>query len=152
MTTATTTSSAATALGRVLAQILTRSNASKAIGAYILYILIKYRNTAYGVRPRPDLKGPRGYPLLGNVIEMITRPKTSRYETLEENHRSPKYGPVYTVTVPGLGRIINLADPEKLDHVLRANFWAYEKGSHLRNTLAPMVGEGSSHYFPALSH
>ena len=74
---------------------------------------------------------------------MITRPKTSRYETQEENHRSPEYGPVYTVTVPGLGRIINLADPEKLDHVLRVHFWAYEKGSHLRNTLAPMVGQGS---------
>ncbi|KAK3846521.1 MAG: cytochrome P450 [Linnemannia gamsii] len=138
----TTSPSAVSALGRVLAQILTRSNASKAIGAYLLFILIKYRRTAYGVRPRYDLKGPKGYPLLGNVIEMITRPKTERYETQEENHRSSEYGPVYTVTVPGLGRIINLADPEKLDHVLRVNFWAYEKGPHLRNTLAPMVGGG----------
>ncbi|KAF9084984.1 hypothetical protein BGX23_010063 [Mortierella sp. AD031] len=128
-------------IGRILAQILTRSNVRKAIGAYILYILIKYRKTAIGVRPRPDLKGPRGLPLFGNMIEMITRPKTARYETQADNHDG-EFGLVYTVTVPGLGRIINLADPEKLDHVLRANFWAYEKGAHLRNTLAPMVGQG----------
>ncbi|KAF9927691.1 hypothetical protein FBU30_002955 [Linnemannia zychae] len=128
---------------RVLALILTRSNISKVIGAYLIFILIKYRNTAIGVRPRPDLKGPRGHPLLGNVIELITRPKTARYEIQEENHRSPEFGPIYSVTVPGLGRIINIADPEKLDHVLRVNFWAYEKGAHLRNTLAPLVGQDS---------
>ncbi|KAF9580548.1 Protein kinase alk2 [Lunasporangiospora selenospora] len=29
-----------------------------------------------------------------------------------------------------------------LDHVLRANFWAYEKGPFLRTKLAPLVGQG----------
>ncbi|KAG0204123.1 hypothetical protein BGX28_003846 [Mortierella sp. GBA30] len=128
-------------LFRLLARILTKTNASKVLGAYILFLLIKYRNTAYGIRPRPDLKGPRGLPLLGNTIEMLRRPRTQNYQFQTENHEV-KYGSYYTISLPGIGRVINISDPEMLDHVLRVNFWAYEKGSYLRNTLAPMVGQG----------
>ncbi|KAF9946040.1 hypothetical protein BGZ72_000743 [Mortierella alpina] len=124
-----------------LARIFTRPNASKVLATYFLFLLVKYRNTAYGVRPRPDLKGPRGVPLLGNTIEMLTRPRSENYQFQADSHEN-KYGSYYTVSLPGVGRIINITDPEMLDHVLRVNFWAYEKGAYLRNTLSPMVGQG----------
>lgn len=134
-------SSALTALARLFARTFTRTNAYKAFGAYLLFILIKYRNTALGVRPRPDIDGPRGLPLLGNLIDFLKRPRTQNYQHQMNNHEI-KFGSHYTVSLPGVGRIINITDPEMLDHVLRVNFWAYEKGSYLRNTLAPMVGQG----------
>lgn len=130
-----------TTFARLFAHTFTRTNTYKAVGAYILYILIKYRNTAFGVRPRPDLDGPRGLPLLGNMIEFLRRPRTQNYQHQLRNHEV-RYGPCYTVSLPGVGRIINITEPEMLDHVLRGNFWAYEKGPYLRNSLAPMVGQG----------
>ncbi|KAG0222435.1 cytochrome P450 [Mortierella sp. GBAus27b] len=133
--------SALTTLARLLAQTITRTNVYKAVGAYILYIVIKYRRTAFGARPRHDLDGPRGVPLLGNIFEVLRRPRTQNYQNQTRNHEI-KYGSHYSVSLPGVGRIINIADPEMLDHVLRVNFWAYEKGDHLRNSLAPMVGQG----------
>jgi len=134
-------SSALTALARLFARTFTRTNAYKAFGAYLLYVVIKYRNTAFGIRPRPDIDGPRGIPLLGNLVEFLKRPRTQNYQHQMRNHEI-RFGSHYTVSLPGVGRIINITDPEMLDHVLRVNFWAYEKGSYLRNTLAPMVGQG----------
>ncbi|KAF9939472.1 hypothetical protein BGZ65_010401 [Modicella reniformis] len=126
-----------TTLTRLFVQMFTRSNTYKAFGAYILYILFKYRNTAFGVRPRPDLEGPRGLPLLGSMIEFLRRPRSENYQYQMRNHEI-LYGSCYTVSLPGVGRIINIADPDMLDHVLRVNFWAYEKGAYLRDNLAPM--------------
>ncbi|KAK3823063.1 MAG: cytochrome P450 [Benniella sp.] len=139
--TTTNRSSALTALARLFARTFTRTNAYKAFGAYLLYLVIKYRNTAFGIRPRPDIDGPRGIPLLGNLVEFLKRPRTQNYQHQMRNHEI-RFGSHYTVSLPGVGRIINITDPEMLDHVLRVNFWAYEKGSYLRNTLAPMVGQG----------
>ncbi|KAF8936130.1 hypothetical protein BGZ58_004563 [Dissophora ornata] len=124
-----------TTLARLFAQTFTRSNVPKAIGAYVLYLLFKYRNTAFGARPRPDIDGPRGFPMIGNTIEMMRRPRAKNYQLQTESHEL-HYGPFYTVSFPGVGRIINITEPEMVD------FWAYEKGAYLRNTLGPMVGQG----------
>ncbi|KAI8351103.1 cytochrome P450 [Mortierella sp. GBAus27b] len=53
-----------------------------------------------------------------------------------------KYGNVYTITLPGVGRVVNIRDPEMVDHMLRVNFWAYEKGPRVKQSLYPLVGEG----------
>ncbi|KAF9171929.1 hypothetical protein BGX21_005127 [Mortierella sp. AD011] len=117
-----------------------RSHASRILVAYILYILLKYRNTALGVKPRPDLPGPKGWPLIGNTIFMINRPKSKNHQINTKFHE--EYGKVYTVTVIGFPRVINITDPEMIDHILRTNFWNYEKGKFFRAALAPLIGGG----------
>ncbi|CAO3570767.1 unnamed protein product [Mortierella alpina] len=126
-------------LAQTLSQAVTRPNAKKLLLTYILYALIKYRNTSYGARLRPELKGPKGWPLIGNLLESFA-PQNEILQRQVANHE--KYGSVYTITVPGLGRVINVTDPEAVDHVLRANFWAYVKGPMARVNLEPLVGQG----------
>lgn len=99
---------------------------TKALGTYLLYILLKYRNTALGVRPRPELKSPRGFPLLGNTVQLLTRNREENYQIQTKLHE--EYGRIYAMTILGLGRVINVSEPEALDHILRVNFLAYEKG------------------------
>ncbi|CAO3570764.1 unnamed protein product [Mortierella alpina] len=129
-----------TALVQSLPKLLTRQNGKTALLAYILYALIKYRRSAYGVRPRPDIKGPRGWPLLGNLLEELRSPQNQvLYRQLAEHE---KYGSVYSITLPGFGRIINIIDPKMVDHMLRVNFWAYEKGLDAKKMMEPLIGEG----------
>ncbi|KAG0006211.1 hypothetical protein BGZ80_002534 [Entomortierella chlamydospora] len=121
-------------------RLLTRGNASKLFLAYVLYIVFKYRRSVYGIRPRPEIKGPRGLPLIGNTLEMIAVPQT---RILEEHERlRALYGRVYTYAMPKVGRIIYLHDPEIIDHVLRTNFWAYGKGQRAKEVAMPLTGNG----------
>ncbi|KAG0374905.1 hypothetical protein BGX24_009767 [Mortierella sp. AD032] len=128
------------AIIQVLKQLLTRSNVAKILATYLVYITLKYRKTAYGVRARSDLPGPMALPFIGNTYQMVILPREQILQRQTANHE--KYGPVYSMTIPGIGRIINILDPEMIDHVLRVNFWAYEKGPFLRNQLGPLVGGG----------
>ncbi|KAF9186133.1 hypothetical protein BGZ51_005631 [Haplosporangium sp. Z 767] len=128
------------ALTRILKQILTRSNIFKVLGVYSLYIIFKYRKSVYGVSTRPELPGPWCIPLLGNLYQMLILPRNQVLQ--RQTHYHEKYGSYYAMTAPGVGRMINIADPEMVDHVLRVNFWAYEKGPFLRTKLRPLIGEG----------
>ncbi|KAG0266005.1 hypothetical protein BG011_003655 [Mortierella polycephala] len=123
-----------------LLKSLTRKNATRFLGAYILWIIFKYRNTAYGVKPRTDLKGPRGVPLIGNMILMLTTPRNQISQQNEQLHE--EYGTTWTFSVPKLGRVIQFTDPDVLEHVLKSNFWAYEKGPLLQQTLSDLLGKG----------
>lgn len=127
-------------LTRALLPLLTRSNVTKVFGAYILYILFKYRRSVPGTVPRSDLPGPWTLPLLGNIVQILTLPRNQVLQTQTLNHE--RYGPIYAMSIPGVGRVINITEPDMVDHVLRGNFWAYEKGPFLRNTLEPLVGGG----------
>ncbi|KAG0326203.1 hypothetical protein BGZ99_009910 [Dissophora globulifera] len=128
------------ALSKVVTRLTSRSNLSKIIGAYVLYILFKYRRSVYPVPTRSDIPGPWCIPLLGNLFQVVTLPRNQVLQRQTYNHAL--YGKIFAMTVPGVGRIINITDPEMIDHVLRINFWAYEKGSHLRDALEPLVGGG----------
>ncbi|KAF9582318.1 hypothetical protein BGW38_000355 [Lunasporangiospora selenospora] len=108
--------------------------------SYFVYILVRQRKTAIGARPRDDLPGPEGHPLIGNTLDLAKRKNGSNYQIQTAYHE--KYGPVYAMTVFGLGRIINVTDPEMVDHVLRANFWNYIKGDYFKTVLEPLLGEG----------
>ncbi|KAF8945885.1 hypothetical protein BGZ46_005928, partial [Entomortierella lignicola] len=121
-------------------QLFTRKYASKLLLAYFLYIVYKYRRTAIGVRPRPDLKGPPGFPLIGNLRVSFNRRKGEILERQLKLHR--EYGKVYTVSIPGIGRVISISDPQMIDHILKVNFWAYEKGERFKEGLMPLVGNG----------
>ncbi|KAF9104651.1 hypothetical protein BGX29_001477 [Mortierella sp. GBA35] len=107
---------------------------------YAVVILIKYRHTSISATPRTDLAGPKGHPLIGNTIEMAHRPEGSTHQRQMEFH--DKYGKVFALTVLGMGRVIHVRDPQIVDHILRVNFWAYEKGSFFRETLRPIFGGG----------
>jgi hypothetical protein len=119
---------------------LTRKNVSRLLGVYILWIIFKYRRTAYGTRPRHDLKGPRGLPMIGNTIEMISIPRNKMIQRNQFFHE--KFGPVWAFSVPKLGRIIRFNDPDVLEHVLKTNFWAYEKGPVVQDMFRDLLGTG----------
>jgi hypothetical protein len=127
-------------LTRALVPLLTRPNFTKVFGAYVLYILFKYRRSVPGTVPRTDLPGPWSIPLIGNLLQILTLPRNQVLQRQTLNHSL--YGPIYAMTIPGIGRVINISEPDMVDHVLRANFWAYEKGPFLRSTLEPLVGGG----------
>ncbi|KAF8924556.1 putative cytochrome P450 monooxygenase [Dissophora ornata] len=128
-------------LKQLFSQLFSRSNIpSKVLGAYVLYLIVKYRRSVLFVRPRPELNGPRGLPLVGNVWSSITMPREQLLQRQRKSH--DLYGKVYTVAIPGVGRIVNIMDPDMLDHILRVNFWAYEKGPRFKMSLEPLVGDG----------
>jgi hypothetical protein len=117
-----------------------KSNGRKLLLAIILYTVYKYRRSVLFVRPRPELPGPPGLPLIGNFWEIVTTPTTGFLQSQERNFA--KYGRVYTMAIPFVGRTITVKDPEILNHVLKTNFWAYEKGARVRQILRPLVGKG----------
>ncbi|KAF9180890.1 hypothetical protein BGZ51_009641 [Haplosporangium sp. Z 767] len=117
-----------------------RSRAPKtALGLYLLYILFKYRDTTIGTRRAP-LPGPRGLPFVGNIFLFLTTPMTQISQMHDRLHE--KYGTTWTYSLPGLGRSIMCSDPAVLEHVLKTNFWAYEKGPILRESMEDLLGEG----------
>ncbi|KAF9378734.1 hypothetical protein CPC16_011157, partial [Podila verticillata] len=117
-----------------------RSNLSKALVLYILYILFKYKRSVLGVRPRDEIPGPPGYPLIGNALDVIKTPLDKVLQDQVRLHET--YGNTYTMSVPFVGRVINVRSPADVEHVLKTNFWAYEKGSRVKTGLMPLVGEG----------
>lgn len=129
-----------TLLPKLLALVTQKSNRNKLLLAIIFYTVYKYRRSVLFVRPRPDLPGPPGLPLIGNFWEMATVPKTDFHQSQERNFA--KYGRFYTMAIPGIGRTITVKDPEILDHILRTHFWIYEKGTRFKETLGPLVGDG----------
>ncbi|KAF9301849.1 hypothetical protein BGZ74_006198 [Mortierella antarctica] len=124
----------------LLQKALANRNVAKALGVYVLYILFKYRSTAMGAKPRKDIVGPRGLPLIGNVITILGIPRNQLAQHNAMMHR--KYGKVWCYTVPKIGRIIRFNDPDILEHVLKTNFWAYEKGALLRDNVSDLLGQG----------
>ena len=117
-----------------------RNNAPKtALGLFIAYYLIKYRDNVPGTH-RKNLPGPRGLPLIGNLIMFLRTPMNQISQMHDRFHE--KYGDTWTVTLPGAGRHIMVNNPEALEHVLKTNFWAYEKGEILQDSMADLLGNG----------
>lgn len=82
-----------------------------------MYLLVKYPDRAIGTRARPDLRGPKGLPILGNTIhEMKNRNK--RLENMLKEIET--YGTPSTITILGLGRLIHVSRPEWLEHIQKS--------------------------------
>ncbi|KAF9921506.1 Protein kinase alk2 [Linnemannia zychae] len=113
---------------------------SKLIGVCILVYIHRHRRTAVWVTPRKDLKHPGSLPLLGDMIAMTFHPRDKLGQQNEEFHR--RLGPVFAITLPFVGRAISFSDPAILEHCLKTNFWAYEKGRLMHDTLYDLLGEG----------
>ncbi|KAF9955536.1 hypothetical protein BGZ70_010193 [Mortierella alpina] len=102
-------------------------SASTLILAIVAFIVYKYRVHAIGTLPRRDLKQPRGaVPLLGHLPLLASIPSTQLQEFFER--QSDELGPVWSISLPHIGRVIQSDSPEILEHVLKTNFWKYEKG------------------------
>ncbi|KAG0297640.1 hypothetical protein BGZ96_005517 [Linnemannia gamsii] len=103
--------------------------------------IIKYPNRAFLTRARPDLKDKavKGYPLLGNMPQMLQ----NSGDSLGHLHGAFKhFGDFFSLTVPLFGRVILVNTPEHFEHVLKINFNNYVKGSIFRDQLKDILGRG----------
>ncbi|KAF8939038.1 cytochrome P450 [Dissophora ornata] len=124
----------------LIAKSFDQAHAPKTVlGLYLLYVLIKYRDNSIGTR-RTNLPGPRGLPLIGNFLLFVSTPMSRISQLHDQFHE--KYGSTWTFSMTGLGRTIMVNDPAVLEHVLKTNFWAYEKGPALRESMEDLLGGG----------
>jgi len=79
-------------------------------------------------------------PLIGNLVNLSFAPRSQILQRQEKFHR--ELGPTYAATLPFVGRLINFTDPAVLEHVLKTNFWAYEKGEFNHRTVSDLLGNG----------
>ncbi|KAF8950937.1 hypothetical protein BGZ46_004248, partial [Entomortierella lignicola] len=119
----------------------TRSNGYKLILAIAAYYVYKYRSHAIGTHRRPDLKEPKGaVPLIGHLALVASIKLTEIQEIIEDQYN--KHGPVWSISLPGFGRIIEVDSPENIEHVLKTNFLNYAKGRAFVNIVSVFVGKG----------
>ncbi|KAF9101625.1 hypothetical protein BGX27_011399 [Mortierella sp. AM989] len=119
----------------------TPSNAAKVLLAVMAYYTFKYRSHAIGTRRRLDLKQPKGaVPLLGHLPLLATVPMSELYDFFVKQYN--ELGPVWSISLPGLGRIVQIDTPENLEHVLKTNVANYPKGPLFLSLLANTFGHG----------
>ncbi|KAF9351088.1 Protein kinase alk2 [Mortierella sp. NVP85] len=119
----------------------TRQNGLKLFLAFTAYYVFKYRSHAVGTRNRRDLKQPKGaLPLLGHMMLMSSIHGKELYQFLEKQYN--ELGPVWSVSLPLIGNMIQIDTPENLEHVLKSNFWSYEKGPLFSMMLGDIFGTG----------
>ncbi|KAF9977806.1 hypothetical protein BGZ73_004873 [Actinomortierella ambigua] len=109
--------------------------------ALLLFAILKYPDRAIFVQARPDLKGkaPRGYPLVGNMFEIIWN-RENQLDSYLATHKC--FGPVFTKTVPIMGRYIAVNTPQHLEHILKTNMENYVKGYLFSHHLRDILGHG----------
>ncbi|KAF8981543.1 hypothetical protein BGZ46_002623 [Entomortierella lignicola] len=119
----------------------TQANALKALLTIAVYYVYKYRAHAIGTRPRLDLKQPKGaVPFLGHLPLVSSVPLTEMLEFFEKQDN--ELGPVWSMSLPGLGRLIQIDTPELLEYTLKTNFWNYSKGPMFVDMVKVGAGRG----------
>ncbi|KAI0744628.1 cytochrome P450 [Earliella scabrosa] len=116
-----------------------------ALSAVLLFIA--YPDRYVTTNPRPDLPGPKGLPVLGNLLQVIPW----RYHVLQWFIRLIEaYGPICTFTFPPWGRGILINRPEWLAHIKKADMQKYSRGpiavevfSEFPGGMAPVASEGA---------
>ncbi|KAG0196626.1 hypothetical protein BGX28_009916 [Mortierella sp. GBA30] len=122
-------------------QRTTRSDANKLLFAIVALVVYKYRSHAIGTLPRRDLKQPKGaIPLLGHMPLLASVPITGLNQFFERQH--DELGPVWSISLPFIGRMIEGDTPEIVEHILKTNFWSYEKGPIFAYALRDLIGRG----------
>lgn len=96
----------------------------------IFIAAVRYPNRCIGTIDRPDLPGPRGAPVVGNLL-LVFRARNTMLALLSALER--RYGPLFTFTLPGWGRNIMINRPEWLEHMrqressgARRCFWYFD--------------------------
>ncbi|EGO28594.1 putative monooxygenase [Serpula lacrymans var. lacrymans S7.9] len=91
----------------------------------VVVAAMAYPDRYFGTKSRPDLPGPRGIPLLGNLIQLLPHRKRMLFYLAELEHQ---YGELFTFTMPGWGRNIVINRPEWLEHTRKQDGVGYGKG------------------------
>lgn len=111
------------------------------ISALFAAAIYKYRSHAIGAHPRRDLKEPKGaVPLLGHLPVLASYSGPKLYDFFEKQNR--ELGPVWSISLPFFGRMIQGDEPELIEYVLKTNFPNYIKGPMLTDMLADILGIG----------
>ncbi|KAK3824083.1 MAG: cytochrome P450 [Linnemannia gamsii] len=110
--------------------------------ALVALTTYKYRSHAIGTRRRDDLKTPKGaVPFLGHMLAIASIPATKLHDAFFlKNYQ--ELGPVWSISLPGIGRMIQGDTPEMVEYVNKTNFAAYDKGPHFNTALGDMFGKG----------
>ncbi|KAF9952260.1 hypothetical protein BGZ70_000668 [Mortierella alpina] len=109
--------------------------------AFLITLCYKYRSHAPGAHPRPDLKEPKGaIPLLGHLLVLASYPGAKLYDFFEKQNK--ELGPVWSISLPFFGRLIQGDEPKIIEHVLKTNFPNYIKGEMLTSLLEDIIGKG----------
>jgi cytochrome P450 len=87
-------------------------------------------------RPLRTLPGPRGLPLLGNLLQL----KATQLHTILE-HWADRYGPLYTFRL-GWKPVVAIAEPALIQEVLRHRPETYRRLSALAAVFADLGGHG----------
>jgi len=126
---------------RFMLRLATRSNKLKLFFTLLALATYKYRSHAIGTRRRPDLKQPNGaVPFFGHMFVMASIPGTQLYDVLLKYYQ--ELGPVWSISLPGIGRMIQGDSPELVEHVLKTNCWWYGRGDHFRHVFDDVLGKG----------
>ncbi|KAG0005569.1 hypothetical protein BGZ80_009865 [Entomortierella chlamydospora] len=119
----------------------TPSNTLKLILAFTVFYLYKYRSHAIGTHRRPDLKQPkRTTPLIGHLLLLSSVRLEESPQFFEKLYN--ELGPIWSISLPGLGRIIEIDTPENIEYVLKTNFNNYRKGHVRRDINWELSGDG----------
>jgi hypothetical protein len=89
-------------------------NPTTLILTLIIFLVACAPNRYLGTRYRPDLPGPRGWPLIGNTIDVFFNRKRMLMRLHELGSR---YGELFSLTLPIWGRSIVINHPAWLEHV-----------------------------------
>ena len=92
--------------------------------------------TSVARRRLEDLPGPKGLPLIGNVLQM----NIERFHLIQEQWAA-EYGPLYLYRL-GPNRILGVADPKLNEAVLRARPESYRRASNVEPVFREMGVDG----------
>ncbi|KAJ7667536.1 cytochrome P450 [Mycena polygramma] len=92
----------------------------------VAIVIFRYPSRCIGTSARHELPGPKGYPLIGNLLSVWA----NRYCMIPFMHKLNKaYGPLSTLTVPGWGRIVVINYAPWLAHVKQNDVTRYSRGN-----------------------
>lgn len=86
----------------------------------LVLLAAKYPDRYVGTRSRRDLSGPKGFPIFGNLFQIIPNVKRMIFwmDTMDAT-----YGPMYTFTMPSWGRCIVVNHPSWLEHIRKSKYY-----------------------------
>ncbi|CAG8489765.1 13917_t:CDS:10, partial [Ambispora leptoticha] len=102
----------------------------------------KYPDRAIGTPEFHGYPGPKGLPLIGNLISVVMKHGGEKMALDQFRSLYDTYGPIWTLSVPGIGRVVAINDPVILEYVLKTNFENYVKGEYMFNRLHDILGNG----------
>ncbi|KAI9362998.1 cytochrome P450 [Zopfochytrium polystomum] len=122
---------------RILASSPAFVRATAVVAAFLAYL--HYRSVRMLVKGLPSLPVS---PVVGHLPALL-RFAAVKYDRQIEVAR--RLGPTWTLSVPnlfGLKAFVATVDPLIVEHVLKTNFEAYNKGATLKEGMRPLLGHG----------